>query len=181
MGALSASLFLPDVVARVCAAASLVAYAACSVALSVFDARDRRIPNALVLVLALSALVQMGTQAPFGGAAGASVLAFWLGPAGARLAWAAGVIVVAGGAELVARNLRGGRHSLGLGDVKLLAAEALWLGEGVLFALALACVSAALVEGLLRRRRAFAFGPYIALASGACLVMRCLFAGVSCR
>lgn len=141
------------------------AYAAASAWAAAADAARLRIPNAACALMAAAALAQ-GALA----AAGAPVLA-WLGPLGERAAWAAGVLALGAGAELACRRARGGRRAVGMGDIKLASAEALWLGPGVLAALALASASALLVEWGLRRRRSFPFGPHIAGASVACLVM----------
>lgn len=93
--------------------------------------------------------------------------------AGERLACAAICVVGGVGGELLWRKRHGNRHGMGMGDIKLLGAVALWIGFLVWVALAAACMLALVCEAP-RGRRAFAFGPYIAAASVVCLVVGCL-------
>ncbi|MBS5450189.1 MAG: prepilin peptidase [Coriobacteriia bacterium] len=134
------------------------------------DAIERRIPNACVVIVALCALVQLALHA-----SGLLVSTSFSGlaPDGSRLLSAAGVLGVLLAAEALWRAMRG-RHGIGLGDVKLLSALALWLGPGIVAVLFLASLAGCAVS-LARGQRTFAFGPYIALAGGACLMLR-LFA-----
>lgn len=153
-----------------CALACLLAtwcLASCGVA-AVVDARTRRIPNAAVLSLALCAAVQMGLCH----AAGLAVLVS-LGDWQERLMWSAALLAVGCAAEFFWRALHGGEHGMGLGDVKLLAAMALWLGPAVLVVLVVAC-AAAVVANLALGRKRFAFGPYLATSFGACLLLTLL-------
>jgi prepilin peptidase CpaA len=93
------------------------------VAAAVFDARERRIPNALCLGLALAGLLRLGIAV----AAGVSP---WL-PA-ADLAAALAIFLL--GAVAFGFGLLGG------GDVKLLAAGTLWVGTPGLSAFLVATV-----------------------------------------
>lgn len=146
-------------------------HAAASAWAGAADARSRRIPNASVALMAACALAQ-GALA----AAGVPALA-WLGPLPERALWAIGALALGASCELLLRRARGGARSVGMGDVKLAAAEALWLGPGLLASLVLACASALLVESAWRRRRVFPLGPHIAWASVACLLMEALSRG----
>ena len=66
--------------------------------------------------------------------------------------------------RLLYRQARGA-EGLGLGDVKLLGALAVWRQAGVAWVLLLACASALLWIGLTRHRQRLAFGPFIALGA----------------
>jgi leader peptidase (prepilin peptidase)/N-methyltransferase len=60
-----------------------------------------------------------------------------------------------------------GRHGLGLGDIKLVAALGAWVGAPALIAVVALAAAGSLVVGLVRRRTLTergAFGPYLALA-----------------
>ena len=138
--------------------------AACLVWAAAVDLRERRIPNGAVLALAIGSLAQMALAA-----GGAPVLSALSG-AGERLACAAVLVAATTAFECFWRASRGGVHGIGMGDVKLLGACALWVGAAVLIVVALACLVALCCE-LPRRRLTFAFGPYIALAFGACLLV----------
>lgn len=117
------------------------------------DLRARRLPNLLNGAIALTGgllAAMAGTARLLEGLAAAAVIA---------------------GVLLLLRSIRGasGRDpGLGLGDVKLLAALALWLGTASPAVLALAA-SIGLAAVLVRRPResGVAFGPYIAAAAWA--------------
>ncbi len=130
------------------------------VAAAATDARDRRIPNALCLGLAVVGVGRMVFEVATGGALlpvaadlGAAALVFVLGAAGFR----AGLV--------------------GGGDVKLLAAAALWTGAGAVlpFLMATALAGGALAVAflgwaLVSRDRAKVALPYgIAIAAGGIL------------
>ena len=140
-------------------------FAACCTAAALIDARERRIPNAASGCLALGALAQAALR----DLAGLPVLTA-LPAAGERLLWAAGLGASLLLFELVWRRSHGGRHGMGLGDVKLAAAATLWLGALGPLGFAAACAAAALAA-LVRRRSSFALGPYLAGAFGACLLL----------
>jgi len=130
-------------------------------AAAVVDGRSRRIPNPLSLGLALIGLVRIAAGLAAGAGFGAAAL---------DLAAAAAVFL----AGAVAFRFR----LLGGGDVKLIAAAALWLGAAALgpFLLATAVAGGALAIGFLLtrnlRREGLAAGlPYgIAIAVGGILV-----------
>ena len=130
-------------------------------AAAVVDGRSRRIPNPLPAGLALLGILRIAV----GLASGAGVAA-----AALDLAAATAVFVV--GAVAFRFRLLGG------GDVKLIAAAALWLGAAALgpFLLATALAGGALAVGFLlarhARREGLAAGlPYgIAIAAGGILV-----------
>lgn len=63
----------------------------------------------------------------------------------------------------VAFRLRG-RDALGLGDAKLAAAAALWIGPVGLPSLILMAALSGVVVALIKRARAVPFGPHLALA-----------------
>lgn len=97
------------------------------VALSVIDLRVRLLPDKLVLPFALTGLLFHGlTLFAYSG----------------FIDMALGAVLGGGilyGIRAVANRLYG-RDALGLGDVKLMAAAGLWLGDGVLLALSLGAV-----------------------------------------
>lgn len=128
------------------------------------DLRERRIPNVWVLILGLGGLLQMAALPTFFD---------WLPPGPERLGCASLVLLGGFGLELLWRSLHHGSHGVGLGDIKLVAALALWLGWGAIPMVGLACVGALALE-LPRRHAVFAFGPYIAAASVVCLVVGAL-------
>jgi leader peptidase (prepilin peptidase)/N-methyltransferase len=127
------------------------------VGLAWIDLRERRLPNALVVPLGLGALV-------------------------ARAAFVRGSlveVVVAGAVAfavflLLALVVRGG---LGMGDVKLAAAEGLLLGRAAVDALVLGVVLgglAAVVLLLVRRAgraSTYAYGPYLALGAAIAILV----------
>lgn len=118
-------------------------------AASVIDAKTLRLPNALMAATALLAL----------------------GLAIVRHEWIPGLaaaLVVGGGLAAVRLGVRsGGQPGLGLGDVKLAAALALWLGLASSWMLV---VAAALGLAAMKIKRPaggkLAFGPWIALGAG---------------
>ena len=59
---------------------------------------------------------------------------------------------------------------MGYGDIKFAAALALWVGPATPVFVCGACLAAAGV-GLALRRNAVPFGPFLALSSGACLLV----------
>jgi len=121
------------------------------VALAWIDLRERRLPNAIVLPLGLGAIVL-------------------------RLAFERGAlveVVVAGAVAfaaflILALLVRGG---LGMGDVKLAAAEGLLFGkvavEALFLGVVLGGVAAALLLATRRagRRTTYAYGPYLVLGA----------------
>ena len=131
------------------------------VAAAVVDGRSRRIPNPLPLGLALLGLLRIAAGLAAGAGFGAAAL---------DLAAAAAVFL----AGAVAFRFR----LLGGGDVKLIAAAALWLGAAALgpFLLATALAGGGLAIGFLLVRYARPDGlaaglPYgIAIAAGGILV-----------
>jgi prepilin peptidase CpaA len=131
------------------------------VAAATTDALERRIPNALPLGLALVGLARIALDLAAGGAAL---------PLAADVAAAAAVFLL--GAVGFRFGLVGG------GDVKLLAAAALWLGAAALMpfltatALAGGALAAAfLLRALLRRDAGKVALPYgIAIAAGGIVV-----------
>lgn len=139
--------------------------AVCCAAISVYDLRFRRIPNALVAACALGACV----QAVLHDLAGLDVFAS-LPPAPQRLAWALATLLVGFGFEALWRRTHGGSHGMGYGDVKFAAALALWVGPMTPALVCAACLAAALA-GVAARRRAVPLGPFLALSSGACLLV----------
>ena len=163
---------LPGTLAAVAGWALLGVFVAVCVFAAVTDARERRIPNAAVAVGSLAGLawIAVATLAP--ASFPASHLALY-GP-GVRVAVALAVLGLGFGFEALWRRLRNGAHGVGMGDVKFCAMAALWLGPDVIFALALASV-AALAVNLPRGRRTFAFGPYLAFAAIAALLVRLAF------
>jgi prepilin peptidase CpaA len=121
----------------------------CLVAAAVFDVRERRIPNACCLGLALAGLLRL-------------FLAVFLsenGPVGPILGdLALTLAVFLAGAGLFAAGALGG------GDVKLLAAACLWLGGAHVpeFLLATALAGGVLATAKLAERRLSATEPRIA-------------------
>jgi len=118
---------------------------------SVIDAKTCRLPNVLTFAVLLS------------GAA----LTLLRGEGLAALGWAVGVFLTMKGVQyLLSRRLK--TQALGEGDIKLVAALALWLGSGIVYALCLACVSALLFIVARRHKGLLPFGPFV--ATGAFLV-----------
>lgn len=133
------------------------------------DLQERRIPNACVFVLAAGAATNMLWTAIIG-----CTVFSWLPACGERVCWALGTLLGATVLERLWRRTHGGGHGFGFGDIKFVAAVALWLGPQTLFVAVLSCVLALAIEIPLRHR-SFAFGPYISAASAVCLAV-CSFA-----
>lgn len=144
------------------------AFFALCAALSVVDARTRTIPNRLVGALAALALLQMLLDDVLGVAC-CSFLATPL----ERVLWCVGTFSALLLGELAWRRMQDGSHGMGLGDVKLLAAFALWFAGGVVVVLLSACLLA-VGWSAVRRRRTFPFGPFLSVC--ACLVLALLMA-----
>lgn len=129
--------------------------------IAVSDLRAFRIPDHATLPLAIGGLVWAFLYAPVP----------WLSIASA---------LVAGGVFLALamgyERLRG-VEGLGLGDAKLVAAGALWVGTGIALAIALGAGAALAVTALLamQGRRSMSdpipFGPYLALGIGAVFLL----------
>ena len=135
---------------------ALLAWPAC------VDARCRVIPNASVAALALwglvgHALVALGVALPF--------LPSFTSCALTAIALVTVCLVF----EAVWRAAHRGGHGMGMGDVKLMGAACLTLGVWVLPCLAVACLSAAVIETL-RHNRTFAFGPYLCACFAVCSI-----------
>jgi prepilin signal peptidase PulO-like enzyme (type II secretory pathway) len=136
-------------------AAGVAAAVALAFAAAAWDARTRRIPNALTAAGAVALLVATAVGQ------------------GASWPWAVAGSVATGGLALAMHRWGG----LGFGDVKLLAALGIVLGPLVgplAFALAAAAAGAGVTARRLGRRLApaarFAFAPYLAAATAAILV-----------
>ncbi|MFN3806522.1 prepilin peptidase [Asticcacaulis sp.] len=115
-------------------------------ALSLIDIKTLKLPNALVFcVLVCSAL-----------------LSALRGEALTSLLWAAGVFIVLKALQAILQR-RSGVKSLGEGDIKLLAALAMWLGPALVYASSLACMGALLFIVLGKHKGRLPFGPFIAL------------------
>lgn len=115
---------------------------------AVFDSKTQRLPDALTAIAAMlcAALTFTGGPGPI-----------WQG----LLASAVALV----GLELMRRGFAAvrGRSGLGFGDVKLIAAGALWLGPATLWAVTLAACAGLAGVALSRPRPArIAFGPYLA-------------------
>lgn len=179
-------------------ACALVAFGALAWG-ALVDARHRRIPNAAVGAVGLSALAQMAlvTLRVPGASLGAYAYAYACDvtpnsvglaiPGSAqtasafldvtapglsvpsRLAWGIGTLIVLACVEALWRCLRRS-HGMGAGDIKLIGALGLWLGPLLVATLMLACLVGALVA-VARRRRTFAFGPYLAFVGGVALLV----------
>ena len=157
-----------DAVRTVCACVLAASFFVPLAVAVVVDLRDRRIPNGCVWLIALGGLLQWGLcavdpAAPFS----------WLAPGIERLLCCLGCLGVGVAAEMLWRRRHAGAHGMGMGDIKLLAAVALWIGSAVFVAVGAACLLALAVETP-RGCRTFAFGPYIAVASVVCLVVAVL-------
>jgi len=148
-----------------CDIACIASIAAVLVWAAAIDVRVRRIPNPAVALLLTGALVHAAFAS-----CGFEVPLAWLPPAGERLLSSAMILVLGLLCEALWRASHSGAHGMGMGDVKLFAAAAAWLGLFVLWAVLAACLLALAVE-VPRRRSTFAFGPYIALAFVACLLV----------
>ncbi|HEX3318445.1 MAG TPA: A24 family peptidase [Solirubrobacteraceae bacterium] len=119
-----------------------VALLAVLVPAAVIDLRRRRIPNRLTAAGAVSGVVLLALTAP--AALPGHVLA----------------AVLTGGALLAVALARAG--DLGMGDVKLAAVLAVYLGAAVLPALVVG-LTAATIAGVLTRRHTIPLGPFLAL------------------
>lgn len=132
------------------------------VVLSVIDWETYRLPNPLVLALAICGVGSTGL-----------IAAFWpgspdiLGPGAALLGAAAGLFSLLAVRQLSLLLLK--QEGLGLGDVKLMGAVGLYLGwERTLLAIFLACVAGlvlAIPVQKLKGSREIPFGPWLALGS----------------
>jgi leader peptidase (prepilin peptidase)/N-methyltransferase len=120
-------------------------------AAALIDLRTQRLPNALTAVVAICAAglaAQRGEAQVLSGLVAAAVAVIIL------------ILVRAAFSKLR------GDPSLGVGDVKLIAALALWLGALTPFMVALAALAGLLVQAAFRKRsERIAFGPMLA-ASG---------------
>ena len=116
---------------------------------SVTDMRALRIPDGAVAVVAVS-----------------GVAALVLEEAGAL--WLHVAVAVSVGAALWALSEAfyrwRGFDGFGLGDVKLIAAGAIWTGPAALPSMLILAAGAGLVAGIVLRRRLIPFGPFIAIA-----------------
>lgn len=148
------------------AVACLALAAFAGVVLSLFDLRRRILPNALVLVVAGSAV---GFHAATGWAFVAPVDALF------GMLVPAGLLLLTG---VIYRRLRGVR-AIGFGDVKLVAASGLWLGWQAMPAmLALAGLLVLAVVPVLARRRPshpvlmmrVPFGPALCASLATCVI-----------
>ena len=148
--ALYALLFLaaPGPIPRAVAGASL-ALAALLLWITLADLRRWRIPNRA------NALLALGGALATAGFAGANL------PAHVLTALAIGAFFW-GLSEAMFR-LRG-RDALGLGDAKLAAAAALWVGPWGMPSLILIAALSGLATAAVKRSRAIPFGPHLALA-----------------
>lgn len=119
-------------------------------AAAVYDAKTRRLPNGLTLVVAV-VCAALSLRA--------SAASLYVGLASAAAAW----LILMG-----LRRMRLGRRDpgLGYGDVKLICALALWLGLQTSAMLAMAAILGLVAVAVLRPAdRRISFGPAIALAS----------------
>lgn len=140
-------------------AASLVLAMGVSLWAAVVDARERTIPNAACVGVAVSGLVFGLVRARTGLLPAFPPLTRCLAAALSELA--AGTLL-----ELGYRRLTG-RVGMGLGDVKFISAWGCLIGGWNLVGFALACLAGALFS-LVRGERTFALGPW--LAGSFCLV-----------
>lgn len=138
--------------------------ASCTLA-SLVDIKSRRIPNGLVAMCALGACLQVVVR----DVAGLAVLVS-LPPAGERAAWGIATLVAGVVFETLWRRFHDGAHGMGYGDVKFISALALWVGPMTPFLVCGACLVAACFA-LITRRRTVPFGPFLAVSSGACLLV----------
>lgn len=128
----------------------MAAMAAALLAASVIDLRLRKLPDGLTLVVAAGSLAL---------AVGRGTAAVVEGLAAAAVAW----LVLGLFRELMAR--RSGDPGLGLGDVKLIAALALWLGVQTSMAVAMAAAVGLGAAVLVRPKDGrLPFGPALALS-----------------
>lgn len=140
-------------------AAPLVLAMGVSLWAAVTDARERMIPNAACVGVAVSGLLLGLVRARMGLLPAFPPLTRCLATALSELA--AGTLL-----ELGYRRLSG-RVGMGLGDVKFLSAWGCLIGAWNLVGFALACLAGALFS-LVRGERTFALGPW--LAGSFCLV-----------
>jgi leader peptidase (prepilin peptidase)/N-methyltransferase len=120
---------------------------------AVFDLKTRRIPNLAVAILAITAAAVAALEDRLWSSLGAAVAA-WVFLAGARALF---------------RRLRG-RDGFGGGDVKLIAALALWLGADATPWMLLGATGLAAIWARASRVRAdqsLAFAPFLALSAWA--------------
>ena len=141
---------LPLVPTWLCELAAAVAL----VRAAMVDARERRLPNALTLAVAVLGFGQMALVAALRLPEPAG-----FSPVPVRILSASATLVVLFVFEQAWRRVRGS-SGLGYGDVKLLGALALWVGPSVSLVLAVSALLAACV-GIARGARSFAFGPYL--------------------
>jgi leader peptidase (prepilin peptidase)/N-methyltransferase len=127
-----------------------LAFCAVLMAITLIDLEHQIIPNKIVLVGAIAAVV--------------IVLVFGLGDEGQRL-----IAALAGGGALLLIALAY-PHGMGMGDVKLVAMMGLYLGRAIAPALLIGFASGALVglaliarEGASARKKKLPFGPFLAL------------------
>lgn len=146
---MTASLF-PLVPTWLCELAAVIAL----VRAAMVDVRERRLPNALTLAVAvlgigqMTLVVMLRLPEPSG-----------FSPAPERILSASVTLAVLFSFEQAWRRVRG-ESGLGYGDVKLLGALALWVGPAVLIVLASSALIAACI-GIARGVHSFAFGPYL--------------------
>jgi prepilin signal peptidase PulO-like enzyme (type II secretory pathway) len=137
-------------IAYACAFAALLIFC---VAVSVVDYRTRRIPNSLTIGIALCGLALLGSD-------------FLCEDSPAeRLVWSIGSLAVLSCFEAIWRACRGS-HGMGAGDIKLISAFSLVVGQSVLVVIFLACVFALCAQLAVKAvchtsSRRFAFGPYL--------------------
>lgn len=140
-------------------------FAVSCVLASLVDIKSRRIPNAFVAMCALGACLQAVAR----DLAGLPVLAT-LSPAGERAAWGIATLVAGAVFEKLWRRFHDGTHGMGYGDIKFASALALWVGPMTPFLVCGACLVAACFA-LATRRRTVPLGPFLAVSSGACLLV----------
>ncbi len=148
------------------AAALLALLALASLVLAWIDFRRGIIPDWLNLVIAFAGLVQAWLVDGWGGALAAVLDGLMIGAIVFALRW-------------VYFRFRG-HHGLGLGDVKLLAASAVWVGVGgIPIQLLVGSVTALIMAAALHvtghtlsRQTALPFGPFLALGLLATLALQ---------
>lgn len=148
------------------------------------DFRCRRIPNGCVAALCVAWAAQHGALAVLGvsrtrlfdQAVAAGITEplaniFWLPSVPVGLVSAVVAVVILLGANQLYERIRG-KQAMGLGDVKLIGALALFAGPmRLMMALALAC-GFALLGSLLARQRTFPFAPALTLGFACALLAR---------
>lgn len=155
----------PDGAGAVLSCMLLISLAAALIALSFVDARSRHIPNVLSASVALLSVGQMALHDVLGLSVLSALVSCF-----ERIAWAAILVVGLTLCETAWRALHSGSHGMGAGDIKLIGALTLWVGPAAPYALIAACILGTMYA-LVRRRRNFAFGPFLALAFGTCLLV----------